>query len=454
MLKDTWKLEKILKDRLSLTVVSEYYGIISGRPHGDGRNIGIEAEFPVISTTGCNPGVDVLQRLLREIAIELDFLPERFSSKGAPISARSATTGDLLSYEFGYSTLEFSLSPSRNLLDADQRLSWYVEKSIAMLERFGLTLKGFGLNQSPWCRMLPHVEDARYDAVFTYLNNLGESANSFFDPHFNKVICSMQTHVEVGYCDVAKYLNMINATAWVRAILFANSPLPALGERFVARDSYWKYSAFNSLPESIGTQSLRYVNCEDVFHECTKRPQYMVRRDNSFILLKRCTMGDVLSGNKIDGLRVSPCLELESFETEGRHDDIRMFRSYVDAAITPVGTIEIRSECQQPLDQLLSPAAFHAGLSACLEEVNDYMDRLDIPFSNRQLRELACSHGYEIERIVGQSVFCAVQKCLELAQQGLRLRSAGEEVLLAPVYANFQARQNPASIASRQLRKT
>lgn len=430
-----------------------YFNRISERDYGDRNRIGIESEFPILSLDGKRPCVDVLKQLISEISVELNFDAGAWSTCGTLIKSRCVLTGDTLSFEFSYSTLEFSLSPTSNLHDAQTRLEHYLAIARTILSNHGLVIAGAGINNSAWIESIPHISCPHYDAVSIYLSTCGDKRKRFFNPHFNKFICSTQTHIEVGQKDIAPITNLINATAWIRAILFANSPFSDRGmTTFIARDQYWRDSAFCRGQLSIGTQSDQYLTYQDILDEYVDRPFYMAQREAKNILLPGCSLYDLLCGRKLTGLSIVDRQNLTKVEFRGDRSDLENFRSYIDVCPTKFGTLEIRNDCQQPFDQLFGPAAFHAGLLQNLEEATAYL-RQSVPnYSPRYLRDQAAVYGYGLCQLIDVDIVKVIKGCLDIARNGLVKKLQNEERLLDPAYDNFNARTNPAMKARAEIR--
>ena len=99
------------------------------------------------------------------------------------------------------------------------------------------------------------------------------------------------------------------------------------------------------------------------------------------------------SGNHADNLAFSfDGSAWKKTEFTPRPGDMAFHRSYKCEDLTFRGTIEFRSACQQPVSEIMTPAAFHAGLMEELGALTELLDaeapKLEGGKTPMQLRDL------------------------------------------------------------------
>ncbi len=127
--------------------------------------------------------------------------------------------------------------------------------------------------------------------------------------------------------------------------------------------------------------------------------------------------------------------------------DLKDLRSFKFEDVTFRGTVELRSVCEQPVSEIMSPAAFHTGLmeeipalSALLSDQSPLYKDGKSPMELRRLyvkRELPDS-------VCRKEISGLLQEVLALAEKGLKKRGRGEEVFLQPLYRRAELLLSPA----------
>ena len=127
--------------------------------------------------------------------------------------------------------------------------------------------------------------------------------------------------------------------------------------------------------------------------------------------------------------------------------DLDYLRSFKFVDLTHRGTLELRSVCEQPVSEILTSQAFHAGLKKNLGTLEVYLDELPEIYGQ----------GYtigELRRIfVGQELPDFIEKeelatiltdLIDIAKDGLERRGRNEEVFLEPLYRRAKEVLSPA----------
>ena len=140
----------------------------------------------------------------------------------------------------------------------------------------------------------------------------------------------------------------------------------------------------------------------------------------------------------------SPTKITEYFE-DNPPEDIEQFLSFRHIEITCRGTLEIRSDCAQPLCDAFAPPAFNLGIAHNLEKAIQTTDEFfkDKVVTNSHLRRCV-SEGLEIKEFSKSELREYALKMLDIATEGLLNRGLGEETLIKNLYNRAESLQCPA----------
>lgn len=111
------------------------------------------------------------------------------------------------------------------------------------------------------------------------------------------------------------------------------------------------------------------------------------------------------------------------------------------------GTIEFRSVCEQPVSEIMAPAAFHAGLMEKVPELDALLQAdksiYQQGYSLSELRELFVARELPdfLDREAASRLLLQV---LDLAAEGLKKRGMDEEHFLEPLYHRARYLMSPA----------
>ena len=127
--------------------------------------------------------------------------------------------------------------------------------------------------------------------------------------------------------------------------------------------------------------------------------------------------------------------------------DLVWLRSFKFEDLTFRGTIEFRSVCQQPVRQIMAPAAFHVGLMEELPALTELLGREAPALEQRrtpsELRDLYVLRERP-EGFDAPAASALLEKILCLAERGLERRGRGEQRFLAPLYKRARTLTSPA----------
>jgi gamma-glutamylcysteine synthetase len=423
------RVQDVLKDRFS--------AILNRLPVTSSR-VGVELEFPLCTTAGraVERKDDVVAHLARVLSLHVT----KWSDDGEAIAARTADGTLTIGYEYARALLEFTFAPARDCVALGRLLEVLHPAVNDALAGLGMYLGDTGLHPQHWSRTAPPLSTPHYRAVNRFLKRSGRGGS---DHRFTGFIASSQTHIDTCASSAPILIELYHRTAFVSALLFANSPATYGGIRHqVARDYLWNTSAFGSLGGY--TRQPEAQTIEHVLRNETKRGLFLARRGDTLwnfepvtlAQLDQCPVVTAYSDRR--GEQISSRLKLTP-------DDAQLCRAYGYAVPTTYGTIEIRSDCLQPKDALLMPAAFAIGLSETAKSVIAYMNSAAAFSEPMQLRAKAARDGWSMStRGLQRPLPEICQKVLEFAAQGLELRGFGERHLLDPLFDRVTQRTNPA----------
>lgn len=105
------------------------------------RRIGIELELPIWNKTpGAATDFDAVHAAIEEFLSRFNFPDTAFDDMGALYRASDAETGDELSFDCSFNTLEISFGPDENLTTAYRRFHAYYDALQEAFERRGHAL--------------------------------------------------------------------------------------------------------------------------------------------------------------------------------------------------------------------------------------------------------------------------------------------------------------------------
>jgi gamma-glutamylcysteine synthetase len=137
---------------------------------------------------------------------------------------------------------------------------------------------------------------------------------------------------------------------------------------------------------------------------------------------------------------------------DAKEEDIDSYLSFQNVEITRRGTLEVRSDCAQPVKDAFCAPAFNLGMLLALDEtrtlIDDFMqkklptDILNSDKRNKILRDSVIYH-YElpVDKNATRTLLCDL---IALSEKALKIRNKGEEKLLSCLYERAENLTCPA----------
>ncbi|MBQ8927601.1 MAG: glutamylcysteine synthetase [Oscillospiraceae bacterium] len=425
--------------------IYQKYIVPTQRPAG--RYVGVELEFPLVNLRRRPVDVPAVQTVVRDFAERFGFTEQRTDDGGNLYSMTEPATGDNVSFDCSYNTLEFSFGKEERITELDRRYRQYAGALQEGLRACGHLLTGLGIH--PYYRYNEYepIRNDRYRMLYHHLCAYKEWGGFFHHvPQFGMMAAASQVQLDVEEGVILQTLDVCNRLEPYKAILFANSfydELPALS---LARDYLWGYSTqgynphnlgmYRRVPETLG-EYVGYVKSQSI---------YCVQKEDKYLHFKPVPLYDYVTRDAVTGTYYADG-DWHTHTFRPDVEDLAHHRTFKFADLTYRGTIEYRSACEQPMQEAFTHAAFHAGLAECLDELGALLDADTVlyhqGFDAAELRELMTYR--ELPGFVDRTALSRqLEAILKLAEKGLTRRGFGEEGYLAPLYARVQQLTNPA----------
>ncbi len=399
------------------------------------RFVGVELEFPLISLTETPLDTGIIAPFL-EYLLAHGFRIEDTDIYGKGIFLINED-GDCLSFDNSYNNFEFAMEKGENLLLIAERFYRLFALVQAFLLPHGHTLCGLGTNPRFSISDTLPVEYPIYRTIRGFL--AGFSGNSYHNiPYFPAWLSSVQTHLDVPQEKLPHALTVMAALDFARGLLFSNGLPLVRDERFCRticfRDYLWEKSGFGSLADNTGPVCGTFNTCDDIVDMILKKSMFLKREGEAYVTM--------------------PPVSVKSYFNSGAPEtDISAYLSFKNVEVTRRGTLEMRSDCAQPVGAAFAPPAFNLGIFMQLEEAEQALERFlailpkdlaDAPDRNAILRrKVIYGEPYFAEE---NEISAFLEELVGLAQQGLKERGFGEEKLLAPLFERAKTLDCPAKI--------
>ena len=425
------------------------------------RRVGVELELPVWNLApGKATDFAAVHVATDEFLGRFDFPDTTRDDTGALYRARDPKTGDELSFDCSFNTLEISFGPDEDLTIVRRRFGEYYPALQEALLRRGHSLSGMGINPR-WRENRPEpIGNGRYRMLLHHLKSYSKYGGSpqFHDhPDFGLFSCASQAQIDADEETVVEIINAFNALEPFKAVLFANSPFGDHGEWLCGRDRLWSHSLHGLNPHNCGMYGVTLRSTTDLVGYLQSTSIYCAERGGKYLNFAPVPLREYLSRETIAADYWDPKWRTHlacTFRPDA--DDVAWLRPFKFEDLTQRGTVEFRSVCEQPVRDAFAPAAFHAGLAENVAALGELLESDSVLYGHgygtSELRALLTHRDWPsfVDR---KALSVQLQRILDLAEDGLEKRGFGEVFLLKPLRRRADALSNPALEQVRRLER-
>ncbi len=415
------------------------------------RFIGVEIEMPIINLNHTAVDFEIVHHLTKAFLKEFKFIPVGVDEQGHIYSALDRETGDIFSYDCSYNNMEFSFGKGKQLDTIHQRFRLYYDFVQNYFRQHNYTLTGMGINPNRKLNYNIPIENGRYKMLFHHLSSFSkyEWLPMYFHkyPQFGMFSSASQVQLDVTKDKLPEVINTFNQLEPIKGLLFSNSVLLGENEELLCcRDMLWENSTHGINPHNVGMYDCEINTVDDLLNYISTAAIYCVERDGKYLNFKPVNILEYFTVDKLTG-EYPEDGEIKSVEFRPEPEDIAYLRTFKFEDLTYRGTIEFRSICCQPINDVMTTAAFHLGLMGKTEELKKLIAEDDSIYhkgynSSELRRQLICR---EIPSYIDKDgLYSLAKNVLDLCSQGLEERGYGEEKYLQSLYERIEKRTNPA----------
>ncbi|MBQ3554059.1 MAG: hypothetical protein IJA08_05205 [Clostridia bacterium] len=401
----------------------------------DGRNyVGVELEFPLVFLEG-EPKKEAALGLFYELLEEKSFRVAETDTDGVPAFIKN-DDGDVLSFDNSYHNFEFSLEKNESLIALSERFYRLFRRVQEYFLPRGMSLCGLGTHPMAEKLCPLPVPFPVYEMVGRFLSQFSGGEYHQYT-QFPQSLSSVQTHLDVTADRLPRALTLYAALDFVRALLFSNSPAfineTAFSDCVCFRDYLWEKSGFGSLCANTGKVEGEFRTMDDVCDGILSRAMFYRVRGGEYELIKPQPLRKYFAG-------------------DAPKADVDYYLSFCNVEVTRRGTLEVRSDCAQQVSDAFGPPAFNLGLLSELDTAEEILlgflrthltkEEFSAPDRNQKLRDAVIYH-YRLPAS-REDTRTLLLSLVELAENGLKKRQKGEEVLLSPLFLRAENLRCPA----------
>lgn len=387
------------------------------------RTIGREAEFPVVDAEGHAASVPAILARLAE-------RPDARVQREGELITGMDLPGLELALEVGHGTIELITGPAPDLdaLEALHEAGLAQVKEAAAAE--GARLLGTGMQPRTPASSALMSPKARYQAL---LNSVGPGWLWFTST------ASDQVHVDIGRDELWALTNLANLLAPLTVALCANSAVHGGADEGVCSMREWAMG-------TIGADACRHGMSAGPVSGTTAFVGGLV--DQPYLLAWQGNEKVENHGTFREWLAARP---RQDADADWR--DYLLHEHYVWHSARPrsaQSTLELRSACQQPPGASMAAAALGLGIVEAGTELAHWIEAELGADAWPAMR--TWHHAVVRDGLAADAPFAElVPGALARIDAALVARGRGEERHLAPLHARWQARENPAQVARRQV---
>lgn len=422
--------------------------------------VGVEIELPIVNLKKEPVDFALCQDMMDSFRVEYGFDNGLMDDDGCVYNASDPVTGDSISFDCSYNTLEFSFAPEEDITPAEKRFRRYYQFCEDFLMDRGHTLTGMGINPHlQYNRNIP-IKNDRYRMLFHHLSSYEKYSRDvpFHNyPNFGLFSCASQVQMDVDRENYIETLNTFTRLEPLKAVLMANSLLPGDREKILNRDDLWENSLHGLNRHNVGMLDTVLRSEDDMINYIGSMSMYCVGKDGKYLNFAPTPLYEyaekqVMTGEYYD--RELGAYREVPFKPDA--SDIKDLRSFKFEDLTFRGTVEFRSTCTQPVSEEFANAALHAGLMKKIPELSELLASDKIiyghGFNPTELRRFFQYRHYP-EFVDLYSLRWLLHRVLDIASEGLKERGHNEEHFLEPLYDRAERLMSPGAEIAEGLDK-
>ena len=411
--------------------------------------VGVEFELPIVNLANKPVDFSVVHALTDAFIGKFQFDLLHRDDEGNIYAAQSSHNDDALSFDCSYNTLELSFGAEEDLHVIYTRFKQYYTFVQEFLADFGHTLTGMGINPHFQINRNEPIPNGRYRMLYHHLSSYRKYGNAIpfhSNPNFGLFSCAAQVQLDVEEAMVPEVFNTFTKLEPLKSILFSNSLWGKDHEILCGRDGFWKNSLHGLNRHNVDMYGVSFTSPDDVTSYIKSMSLYCVERDGKYINFVPTRLEDYFLSDSITGEYYADG-SYHDITFAPRIDDLDYLRSFKFEDLTYRGTVEFRSVCMQPVRDIMSVSALHAGL---MEQLPQLTERLN---ADKSLYH----KGYNASELRGMlnrrtfptflnktDVSALMTDVLDIAADGLRSRGRKEECYLTPLYERAKTLTSPA----------
>ena len=357
-------------------------------------------------------------------------------------------TGDGLSYDCSYNTLEFSFGKEEDMNVLYKRFCQYYTYIQKELRKEGHMLTGMGINPRYAVNQNVPVVSERYRMLFHHLSSYKKYGNSIpfhSYPNFGLFSCASQIQLDVEEEQVVPMLNTFTKLEPFKALILANSLWGENAEILCSRDNFWRNSLHGLNRHNVDMYNVVFDTTDEIVRYIKSMSLYCVEREGKYINFPPVVLSKYFSSDRIKGEYFDENRYREiTFHPE--ISDLQYLRSFKFEDLTFRGTVEFRSVCEQPVGEIMASGALHAGLMENIGQLSEILEKDTSIYHNgynaSELRRMF-NRRRKADIFDWKKVSTQLLSILELAENGLKKRGYGEEHFLRPLYGRAEKLLSP-----------
>lgn len=312
------------------------------------RLVGLEFELPIVNRENKPVDFAVVHKVTEAFIRQFSFDGISRDDDGYIYVAADEKTGDALSFDCSYNTLEFSFGAEKSMNVLYERFAKYYAVVKKLLEQYGHTLTGMGINPHYAVNRNVPVVSERYRMLFHHLasyEKYNQEIQFHHHPNFGLFSCASQIQMDVEEGELAETLNTFTKLEPLKALIFANSPWGERQDILCSRDNFWRNSLHGLNRHNVDMYGLEFESIDEIILYIKSMSLYCVEREGKYINfhptpLMEYFSAEEIAGEYFDGTRYQKALIHPQME------DLRYLRSFKFEDLTFRGTVEFRSVCE------------------------------------------------------------------------------------------------------------